>query len=188
MKTFNKKYTEVKIYYVCAILVIVGSINCGSMALGKDLVQIIANKLRTIKDLPYEKIIYLAIATAGIILATNKDFWMPFLGDSVLPHQIIPLKNNKKYDTILKVPVPKGAKVAYWAALPNDKTPPVTNAYGQFNNSGVVMADNNGIAELKVLKGSGYIVPSGRYIAPHVHYRVLNNELAMMGPVKKVYY
>ena len=50
------------------------------------------------------------------------------------------------------------------------------------------MADDKGMAELKVVKGSGYIVPSGRYIALHVHYRVLSSEHAMMGPVNKIYY
>lgn len=187
MKTFNKKYTETKIYYFCAMLVIIGSLNWGAVALGTNVVEVIANKLRNYEDLPYEKIVYISVAMAAVVLATNRDFWLPFLGESVLPHSMIPLKNIIKYDTVIKVPVPKGAKVAYWAAYPHDNTPRVTQAYGDFENGGVVMA-KEGIAELKVVKGSGYIVPSGRYIAPHVHYRVLNNENGMMGPVKTVYY
>ena len=188
MKTFNKKYTETKIYYLCAMLVIIGSLNWGAVALGTNIVEVIANKLRNYQDLPYEKIIYISVAMAAIVLATNRDFWLPFLGDSVLPHSMIPLKNITKYDTIVKVPVSKGAKVAYWAANPHENTPRVNDAYGDFNNSGVVMANDNGIVELKVVKGTGYIVPSGRYIAPHIHYRVINNEHGMMGPVKKVNY
>ena len=33
------------------------------------------------------------------------------------------------------------------------------------------MSDNEGKAILKLQKGSGYIVPGGKYIPPHVHYR-----------------
>ena len=188
MKTFNKKYSEIKIYHLCVSLVLIGAINWGAVSLGTNMVEVVANKLKEYYNLPYENIVYGAVAMAAIVLATNKDFWLPFLGDSVLPHNMVPLRDVKKYDTVLKVPVPKGAKVAYWAAHPHDETPQVNAAYGDFTNSGVVMADENGIAELKVIKGSGYVVPSGRYIAPHVHYRVLNNDYAMMGPVKKIYY
>ena len=188
MKTFNKKYSEIKVYQLCASLVLIGAINWGAVSLGTNMVEVVANMLRNYYDLPYEKMIYGAVAMSAIVLATNKDFWLPFLGDSVLPHNMVPLKEVKKYDTVVRVAVPKGAKVAYWAANPHDETPLVTKAYGNFSNSGVVMADDNGIAELKVVKGSGYVVPSGRYIAPHIHYRVLNNDYAMMGPVKKIYY
>ena len=188
MKTFNKKYSEVKIYHLTASLVLAGAINWGAVALGVNLVELIANKLRNYHDMPYEKITYMIIAMAAIFLATDREFWLPFLGDSVLPHQLIPLKSVNKYDTIVKVQVPRNSKVAYWAANPHAETPNVSTAYGEFNNGGVVMADDKGIAELKVVKGSGYIVPSGRYIAPHVHYRVLSSEHAMMGPVNKIYY
>jgi ABC-type Fe3+-hydroxamate transport system substrate-binding protein len=63
-------------------------------------------------------------------------------------------------------------KVAYWAALPKGDNPDVITAYGDYSNSGVVMSDANGNAVLQFNKGTGYIVPGGKYIRPHVHYRV----------------
>ena len=36
-------------------------------------------------------------------------------------------------------------------------------------------------------KGTGYIVPSGKYIKPHVHYRELKTEYSMIGPVETIF-
>ena len=63
----------------------------------------------------------------------------------------------------------------------------VMKAYDDYSNSGVVM-EKNGIVKLKVIKGSGYFVPSGKFIKPHVHYRILNKTNGMMGPIRTVYY
>lgn len=188
MKSFNKKYYEIKLYYICVMLVLGVTVNSGLKVNGIDIIENFANTIKKILNVDVEKTIYLVAALAAIYLATLPNFWLPFLGNSVLPHQLIPLKQNKKFDTILKVKVPKNSKVAYWAANPSDETPFVFKAYGEYNNSGIVMANEDGVAELKVVKGSGYNVPSGRYIQPHVHYRVLNEGNGMMGPVKTEYY
>ena len=188
MKSFNRKYYEIKLYYICVILVIVNSINSGLQVNGFNMIKKLANCIKNILNVDLENTLYLLCALAAVYLATLPNFWLPFLGNSILPHQLIKLKKNSKFDTILKVKVPNNSKVAYWAANPSDDTPFVTTAYGKYNNSGIVMANDNAIVELKVVKGSGYHVPSGRYIQPHVHYRVLNIGNGMMGPVKTKYY
>jgi hypothetical protein len=50
------------------------------------------------------------------------------------------------------------------------------------------MSDNNGIASLPLLTGSGYIVPSGRKIDRHVHYRVGGMEYGMLSKIRTKFY
>lgn len=186
MKSFNNIYAETKMNHLKIFLTVVGALNWGMVAYGLNPVEILSEKLNEFYKLPYDKIIYILVALSAFSLMMKRDFWLPFLGDTVLPSSLVPLKDNKKYDTEIKVNVPKGCKVAYWASIPHKDIPDVLTAYDKYQNSGVVMADDDGVATLKVMKGSGYIVPSGRYIKPHLHYRVLNNEYGMMGPVMKV--
>ena len=58
-----------------------------------------------------------------------------------------------------------------------EKTGFFVEAYGDFSNSGVVMSNSSGLAELPILAGSGYTVPSGRKLDRHVHYRVLGKNI-----------
>jgi hypothetical protein len=93
------------------------------------------------------------------------------------------------------VHVKPGTKVAYWAAKPESKpeskptegpVPPVKAAYDDFDNSGVVVANEQGVAKLVFNKGTSYVVPSGRKLESHVHYREFGED-GIMGPVKSVF-
>jgi hypothetical protein len=87
------------------------------------------------------------VALSVIKLATRRDVWLTFLGESVLPGSLVPLKEVNG-DTIVEVKVKPNTRVAYWASLPqeNSKTPLVHEAYGDFKNAGVVISDKNGVA------------------------------------------
>jgi hypothetical protein len=113
---------------------------------------------------------------------------LPFLGESVLPGSLIPMKENIGTDTTIKVKVSPNARVAYWASLPSDSVIAVNKAYGDFSNSGVVLADDKGFAELKIKKSNAYTIPSGKEIAKHVHYRELDQGWGMVGDLKTEYY
>jgi hypothetical protein len=113
--------------------------------------------------------------------------WLPFLGESVLPGTLVPLKAHSG-NTHVKVQVTPGAKVAYWSAMPGDDSDiNVRDAYAKFENSGVVVADGEGVATLSFNKGTDYVVPSGKRITSHVHYREFTDEYGMMGPIGTVY-
>jgi hypothetical protein len=91
-------------------------------------------------------------------------------------------------NTKITINVSPNTKVAYWSAKSTEKQlPTVEEAYDDYSNSGVVMSDSNGKATIVFNKGSGYIVPNGRFIDKHVHYRELSDEWGMMGPVQTVY-
>ena len=64
--------------------------------------------------------------------------------------------------------------------------PSVKAAYDKFENSGVVVANDQGNAILVFNKGTSYIVPGGKEIKSHVHYREFS-ENGMMGPIQSVF-
>ena len=188
MKSFNNTYLTVKKHQLLVTLVLAGAFILGSFSMGYNPIENLNELLNKYYKFPFDKLMYFAIAYAALELALDKHIWLPFLGDSVLPDQLVPLKNNLNYNHEVVIKAPPGSKVAYWAANAHIETPYVFDAYGNYENSGVVMANENGEATLRVIKGSGYITPSGRYIQPHVHYRIFNKEIGMMDQVNTVMY
>lgn len=192
MEKFGQKYVNTKFHMFALFLTLVGALNWGLVATGTNLVEIISlfiSSITNINKSTLEKIVYLIIALSSVYIGTRRDNWLPFLGNTVFPHSLVPLKEPKEVNHTVEIQVVPNAKVAYWGAIASTTIPDVLTAYNEFENSGVVMADEKGIAKLKVVKGTGYIVPSGRYIPPHVHYRIVNNaEGGMMGRVMTYYY
>ena len=186
-------YLRAKINMVIAAIVIIGALNWGTTAFGYNLVEMLNNTIN--RSLGYQsnfdKIIYIIVALAAVKMMFNRNTWLPFLGFSAFPSQsFVPNKKNSMGDTIIKVNVKPNTRIAYWAALPKQTqdTPYVDDAYGEFENSGVVMSDNNGVAELLILPGSEYTIPSGKVIDRHIHYRELDLPAGMMGRIETVYY
>ena len=183
-KKMYKFYLMTKVRMVVTALVIIGAINWGATTLGYNLVEMLSKFINTSlkTDLPIDKAIYILVALCGISLAYKRTTWLPFLGKSILPGNLVtkqtPAKANKK----ITVRVQPNAKVAYWAATGKDKKDQdVFDAYGDHANSGVVMADDKGVAELPILEGAGYKVPNGKRIPRHVHYRVIGNSMMDRG-------
>jgi uncharacterized membrane protein YuzA (DUF378 family) len=187
-------YSAIVVHMILLAFVLIGAVNWGFHTFGYNLVEMLNRFLSGVfkRRLSLDRIIYIVVAVSAIILAVQRDTWLPFLGNSVLPGAVVPLKKNMG-DTTVDVKVMQGAKVAYWAAEPEtklgadaDAVPPVKVAYDQFENSGVVVANDQGVATLVFNKGTSYIVPSGRKLESHVHYREFGED-GMMGPVKSVF-
>lgn len=192
---------EIKTHFVLVALVVVGAVNWGLHAFGYNAVDALSNFVNSLlkMDLQLNKIIYVVVALAGIMLAIKRTSWLPFLGKSVLPSSLVPLYNNTNANKKIVITTKPNSKIAYWAAynksngqdngLDNglDTEQDVVTAYADYLNSGVVMSDNNGSAVLSIKEGAGYVVPSGKTISRHVHYRIIEPD-AMMGPVNTVKY
>ena len=187
----NFKYFSYQIRMLNILIVILASINIAFSEFNYDIIKMLNDFIQSKinKNLSLNHYIYIFAGFAAIILALDRTTWLPFLGESVLPSSIIPITTNKG-DTAVTVKVKPYTKVAYWAALPNNssKIPNVNDAYGNYTNSGVAMSNDKGEVILTLNKGSGYKVPFNKYIKPHVHYRELNNEWALMGPIKTLYF
>jgi uncharacterized membrane protein YuzA (DUF378 family) len=183
---------KIKMHMFFMSLVIIGSINWGAHAVGYNIVDILSRKINNIfnSNLPINKIIYLIVGIAGVWLASKRTTWLPFLGKSVLPENLVPLKQNNKPDTVIQISTLPNVKIAYWAALNKGDTTDVTTAYGNYENSGVVMSDGEGNASLAIMNGTGYTLPSGVVLNKHIHYRIIGLPDAdgMMGKIETVYY
>ena len=182
-------YTLYTIRMVVTGIVLFGAIHYGAMIFDFNLAEYLnlvffrVFRKRGIVD----KIIYAIFAICAVILAFDRTTWLPFLGDSVLPAAVVPLKTNVG-DTVVEVKVAPGAKVAYWAAKPGSNPEiPVEKAYDDYSTSGVVLANDLGVAVLTFNKGTEYVVPSGKQLKSHVHNREFNDKMGMVGPVQSVF-
>jgi hypothetical protein len=174
-------YYQYKMNMVVLAVVFFGALNSVTSIFGFNIIEKINSYIKI------DKFIGVIILFSVIYLATKKTMWLPFLGETVLPQQLIPLKTFNG-DTQINVTVKPNTKVVYWSATPSaDENRPVNEAYANYDNSGVVVSDANGNAILNFNKGTGYIVPGGKHIKPHIHYRELNGEWGMIGPVKTVF-
>jgi len=177
---------------ILTALVLIGAINWGTSAFGYNLVELLTVQINSLfgKETHINKVIYVIIALAAINLALKKKTWLPFLGYSAFPTAVfVPNKVNKNASIKIDVKVKPNSRVAYWASKNiQGKVPFVEEAYDDFSNSGVVMSDNNGIATLGIEPSTSYVVPSGREIPKHIHYRMLDLPSGMMGDVKTVFY
>jgi uncharacterized membrane protein YuzA (DUF378 family) len=166
-------------------LVLLGSVNWLAIGLtGQDLVRL---------GLPprYAKWLYIVIGLAAVPLLFQRDIYLPFLGQTVLPAPALIAKTPQNANEQVTVRTRPGAKVVFWAAEPNPTqgkdlpTPDV--AYGEYENSGVVVADTSGHAILR-FRGPPqvYTVPMHGRLESHVHFRV-SDEYGMFGRVQTIF-
>lgn len=175
-----------KLLHIVVIgLVLAGALNWGSIGILRlDVVEALLG--------PLSVIVYIAVGVAGVYLASQRDTFLPFLGDAVIPSHLLKTGVPDKANAEIKVHVRPHAKVVYWAAEPSPKDCKTLQdpwkAYGKGENSGVVIADNKGVATLKVRKPQPYRAYR-KTLAPHIHYRVTDEKHAnMFSPVKTVYF
>jgi uncharacterized membrane protein YuzA (DUF378 family) len=189
-KNFKKIHLNTKLRMFLTLIVVIGAINWGTTAFGYNLVELLSTYLNHLfnTNYPINKGVYIIVGVCGILLALSRTTWLPFLGNTVFPDVLVPIKIPSQTDNKVTIKTEPNTKIAYWAALPNGDVPDVVTAYGDYSNNGVVMSDSNGIAELPILTGSAYTIPSGRKINRHVHYRELGKPYGMMGRVNTVYY
>ncbi len=185
----NDKMPEIKINMILLSVVIIGSLNWGFTAFGYNLVQLLSELINRQfnSSVPIDKFVYLMVALCAIILAYNRNTWLPFLGKTVIPEPLIPLRTPANPNKKIQIKTIPNAKIIYWAASGKDIKQDYKLAYGDYSNSGVVMSDSKGNAELVFTEGSGYNVPSGKTLPRHVHYRIMHSE-AMMSQIYTVEY
>lgn len=182
-------YTMYTIRMIMTGIVLFGAIHYGAMIFDYNLAEYLNLVFFRIfrKRGVVDKIIYAIFAICALILAFDRTTWLPFLGNTVLPSAVVPLKTNIG-DSTVDVKVMPGAKVAFWAAKPGSNPDvKVNDAYDDYSNSGVVFANDLGVATLTFNKGTEYVVPSGKHLGSHVHYREFHEKNGMVGPVQSVF-
>ena len=136
-------------------------------------------------------IVITAIAASIIYYLFDRNFYLPFLGWAVYPCGSLAEKVPLNADTTVNVQVPPNVNVIYWASEPSHKEEqPISDpwdAYANYNNSGVVKADSNGNATLRVRSPSSYNVGLfNKTLKTHIHYRICKHP-GMLSDIKTVF-
>ena len=183
-------------YLILMILMVVGSLNWLSIGvLNVNFVDMLAVQI------PYlNRAIYVLVGIAALLVLMNRDFYLPFLGKTVFPcSSLLPDKVPDNADIKVSVKVRPGARVVYWASETDANKELVKEdpwkAYSKYENAGLVTADNEGNAVLKIRSPSAYKVPGffgKKTLDKHVHYRICGNDgdekdVGMLGRVMTAY-
>lgn len=160
------------LYLLVVFFVILGGLNWLLMgAMGINVARLVLSRRLAAA-------LYILIGACSLMLAFRRDVYLPFLGQTVFPAGALALKTPQSANESVEITTRPGAKVVYWAADANvnanpKKLPDWSIAYGEFENSGVVLADDLGKATLRI-RGppQPYTVPMKGTLNPHVHFRV----------------
>ncbi len=122
------------------------------------------------------RFIYILVGFSALSIMFYRDTYLPFLGESIAPCASLQDRVPPGATRDVRVNVPPGAKVLYWASEPATVGIEHMNtwkkAYGAYENAGIATADGNGVALLRVRDPQPYTVPWKGKIDSHVHYRI----------------
>lgn len=171
-----KKFT---INMIFASFILFGAINWSIMGLYQiDILNILSTKIFNSELLA--KIIYTVVIVACVYMIQNRTYFLPFLGETVLPPASLKEYVVENPEKEIVVTAHGADKVVYWAAQPGDTQ---TNedpwiAYGDYSNSGVVKVID-GLARLSIKCPKSYEVNKfgikKQVLPKHVHYRLINS-------------
>jgi uncharacterized membrane protein YuzA (DUF378 family) len=177
-------FLEKKIFKVAMIFLLLGGLNWLSIGLVKK------NLAESFVGKRFARIVYVVVGLAALSLLFNRDTYLPFLGDTVLPCSTIPERVPPGATMEVPISAPPGSKILYWAAEPAMEDlkdiPTWQQAYNKYENAGVTRTDSTGVAVLRVRNPQPYMVPIKGRLEPHIHYRICN-ETGMLGRVNTVF-
>ena len=163
-------------------LVLIGGLNWLSIGLlGVDAVRLgLAPR--------HAKWIYILIGLAALSLVFRRDIYLPFLGETIVPGGALAERTPQNANDQVTITTFPNAKVLYWASEPNptqgNDIPNWDKAYGEFENSGVAIADGSGKTILRFRGPPQYYkVPIMGKLEPHIHFRICDTN-GVMGRVQ----
>ena len=181
-----KTKRQIQLHFISAVLLTIGALNWGTIGLlGKNFIAQLFSEQRMIATF-----IYIVIGLAGLYLILERDLYLPFLSQGILPCNLLQVSPPDNWETRVPVEVPPNAFVVYWAAEKRISPVMLTaeQAYNGFTNSGVALADANGNAVLHLRNPQSYTVSTfglfNQTLEPHVHYRVCSRGSGKLSEVK----
>jgi uncharacterized membrane protein YuzA (DUF378 family) len=179
-------YFQKLLFKVAMVILIIGALNWLAVgAAGVNLVEKVLGRgtLAT-------RAVYIVVGLCAVAVMFNRDTYLPFLGETVLPCSVLPEQIPENADTEIEVKVPPMSKVLYWAAEPSTEKLKELNdwrgAYLKYMNVGVVIANADGVATLHVRHPQPYKVPFKGRLEPHVHFRICSDS-GIMSRIKTVF-
>jgi len=178
-------YYQKWFHMILIALVLLGSVNWLAVGVAD------INLVRLVLPLRLARWLYIIIGLAALPLLFQRDIYLPFLGETLVPAGAMVAKTPQNANDQVTVRTRPGTKVVYWAAEPDPNQgsdfPTPEEAYGEYENSGVVVADSSGHAILR-FRGppQSYTVPMKGRLAPHVHFRIADKN-GFLGRVQSVF-
>ena len=180
-----------KIYIILKIIVIIGAINWGLVALDPkfNLFELISYAFPEDYREFTKRLIFIIIALSTIYIMLQRKTYLPFLDVSIAPISKF-IKESKQKDVELEIVIDakRGEKVIYWASNKKDPEDKSINdylkAYGDYDNSGISNVDKEGKAKLYIKCPQEYYVKYNKILPKHLHYRILSK--GKLGEVKTV--
>lgn len=173
------------ILFLSRILLIITALNYVLIKLLK------INLFSFIKNSDILLFLHLIMAIVVIYYLFNRDFYLPFLGETV-----IPVKNiNNIEDGVLNFKIqnlPPNKRIIYWASKSSNQVigNPI-DAYKGYTNSGITKTDSNGNVTIEISCPSDYVVQSfgmDKKIRQHIHYRIESDKFPGLFSSVKTHY
>ena len=179
------QYIQKKVYMSAIVLLVIGALNWLLVGVFRvNLVELLLGKGI------FARSIYLLVGLSALLVAFNRDTYLPFLGETLVPCSVLQNKTPPGATTQIQVSVEPNSKVLYWAAEPETERLQTIQdwrkAYLSYENAGVTTADSDGIATLRVRRPQPYLVPWKGRLEPHIHFRVCG-ERGFLNRVKTVF-
>lgn len=139
------------------------------------------------------KIIYILVTLITIWVATQRQTYLPFLGECVLPNRLLSkeINNNDFFEKLIDLEIKSNAeKIIWWAADPKDEVEVINDvktAYNEYKNSGVVNV-KDGIAKIAYACPQPYKIKKlfkEKKLEKHIHYREVSNNI--LSEIKTIY-
>ena len=174
-----------KAFAFAILILIIGGINVSYSAFYKtDLVTQVVGKKSILPTL-----LYILMGISALCIGFSRDTYLPFLGPSVIPCSVLSPIVPDDADFEVNIQTNPGNKVLYWASEPkNDDLHKINDwkqAYLQYKNAGVAIANEQGVAILQVRKPQSYTLPIKGELQPHIHYRICRDD-GFIGRVETV--
>jgi hypothetical protein len=131
------------------------------------------------------KVIGVIIGLSALYFLFNRDFYLPFLGPTVMPI-IKPQVETPDMIPYTLTNLPPNTTIVYWAADKGDMVfaDPIS-AYSNYANSGISKTDDRGNVTIKIKCPAPYKV--GRFwkrqLPQHFHYRYETSYPGLFSPV-----
>lgn len=177
----KSQHFQIYVHIICVILLIAGGLNWGSIGVFNTNLVSAINKV-TFDSPLFESSVYMLVGLATLYLAGKRNFYLPFLGDTVMAPSVLRDVDAefKKTDITVTVDAPNAEVVMYWAADPVTETQLegtqfAYNAYNKYENAGVAQVVG-GKAVLKVNCPQTYWVKKWgvkKVLSKHLHYRLV---------------
>jgi hypothetical protein len=158
----KKIYKEKQMYVGLMYMILFGNVYGGIKSLSQKTI---------------DKMIFIPCALAAMVMAMDRNFYLPFLGDAVMPQSLIVSDRSPAgANRVVRLKVAPNTRVIYWAAEPSNRVKKNPwEAYKTYQNAGVTHSDGEGNVLIRIRDPASYKKPYGSALKPHIHYRIMRN-------------